>query len=189
MYGDAVACLLIGLGIGLDGEDAVDLPFLKALEPQAFTRHEAADASAVFHDALDAACLQRVGDIAPDASAAGIAACKSQVHGITWEGLFVAFLCSFLDKQNARAFSPMIGERGLPIPGGETASGVRLLWVSAAKVYKRLLGRDQIQAGFSAYAACTGSLGAGYSAWVVDAGALRSSEDLYKSFSTCAEDR
>ena len=160
-----------------------------ALEPQAFTRHEAADAPAVFHDALDTACLQRVGNIAPDAPAAGIAACKSQVHGITWECLFVAFFGGFLDEQNAGTLTSVIGEGGLPVSGGETAGSVRLLWVPGAKVYKRLLGRDQIQAGFSAHAACTGSLGAGYSVWVVDAGALRSSEDLYKSFSTCAEDR
>ena len=109
MDGDAVACLLIGLGIGLDGEDAVDLPFFKALEPQAFTRHEAADASAVFHDTLNTTCLQRVGDIAPDAPAAGIAACKSQIHRVTGERFLISFLGGFLDEQNAGAFASVVG--------------------------------------------------------------------------------
>ncbi len=70
--GDAVACLLIGLRVGLDGEDAVDLPLIEALESQALAGHQTPDASAAFHDTLNTTCLQRVGDIAPDAPAAGL---------------------------------------------------------------------------------------------------------------------
>ena len=42
---------------------------------------------------------------------------------------------------------------------------------------------------FRSHTSSAGSLRAGYSVCVVDTGALRASEDLYKSFSTCAEDR
>jgi hypothetical protein len=54
--------------------------------------------------------------------------------------------------------------------------------VTAAQVY-------EIQSRLSAHASRAGGLGAGYSSDVVDTGALRTAEDLYKSFSTCAEDR
>ena len=47
----------------------------------------------------------------------------------------------------------------------------------------------QIQAGLTTHAACSGSLGAGYSAGVVDTGALGAGDDLYKSFWACSEDR
>lgn len=107
--GDAVACLLIGLGIGLDGEDAVDLPFLKALEPQAFAGHETANVPAVFHDSLDTTGFQRMGNITPNAPAAGIAACKSQIHRVTGERFLISFLGGFLDEQNAGAFASVVG--------------------------------------------------------------------------------
>ena len=83
----------------------------------------------------------------------------------------------------------MIGESRLPIPGREAAGSIRPCGDSRAQIHKRPLGRDDIQSGLPAHAASAGSLGAGYSVRVIDPGALRPSEDLYKSFSTCAEDR
>ena len=83
----------------------------------------------------------------------------------------------------------MVGKSRLPIPGSETAGGIRPRGDSRTQIHKRLFGWNDIQSGLPAHAACTGSLGAGYSVCVIDTGALRPSEDLYKSFSTCAEDR
>ena len=136
MDGDAVASLLVGLGIGLDGEDAVDLPFLKALEPQAFTRHKAADASAVFHYPLDTAGFQCMGNITTNAPAAGVAACITEIHRIAGLSLLVPLLSRLLDEQDTGALAFTVGQCGLSIPGGETAGSVRLLWMPAAKVYQ-----------------------------------------------------
>ena len=46
-----------------------------------------------------------------------------------------------------------------------------------------------VQASLAAHTACLCRLGTGYSFWVVDARALRASEDLNKRRSICAEDR
>ena len=77
--GDTVSRLLIGLSVGLDGEDAVNLPFLKTLEPQALAGHETADASTVFYNSLNTAGFQRMGNITPNAPAASVAARVAQV--------------------------------------------------------------------------------------------------------------
>ena len=130
-----------------------------------------------------------MGNITPNAPAAGVAARVAQVHRIAGERFLIAFLGRFFNKQDAGAFRPMIGESCLPIPGSEAAGVIRPCGDSRAQIHKRLFGWDDIQSGPPAHAACTGSLGAGYSVRVIDPGALRPSEDLYKSFSTCAEDR
>ena len=126
MDGDAVACLLIRLCVGLDGEDAVDLPLIEALQPQTLPRHQAADAPTALYNALDAACCQCVGDILSHTTAAGIAPGKAEIDAVADARLFISLFRGFLDKQNAGTFCSMIGQRCLTITGGETAGGLRL---------------------------------------------------------------
>ena len=130
-----------------------------------------------------------MGNVTPNTPAAGVAACVAQVHRIAGLSLLVPHLGRLLDEQDAGAFRPMIGESRLPIPGREAAGGIRPCRDSRAQIHKRPLGRDDIQSSLPAHATSAGSLGAGYSVRVIDPGALRPSEDLYKSFSTCSEDR
>ena len=114
------ACLLIRLCVGLDGEDAVNLPLIEALQPQTLPRHQTPDASATFHDALDAACFQCVGDITPNAPAAGVATCITEIHRIAGLSLLVPLLSRLLDEQDTGALAFTVGQCGLSIPGGET---------------------------------------------------------------------
>ena len=112
------------------------MPFLKTLEPQALAGHETADASTVFYNSLNTAGFQRMGNITPNAPAAGVAACVAQIHRIAGLSLLVPLLGRLLDEQDTGALAFTVGQCGLSIPGGETAGSVRLLWMPAAKVYQ-----------------------------------------------------
>ena len=77
--GDAVACLLVGLGVRVDGEDLVDLLIVKALQAQALPGHQAADASAALHNALHTGGV--MGDTDPDPTGACGAARTRRARG------------------------------------------------------------------------------------------------------------
>ena len=72
IYSDGVPSLFISLGIGIHREEAVNLGLRKALQAEAFPRHQPADAQLRRDHALAAAGIQRVGDLFPNAPPAGV---------------------------------------------------------------------------------------------------------------------
>ena len=130
-----------------------------------------------------------MGDTDPDPTGACGAARIAQVHAVARRRLLIAFSGGFLDQQRPGAFRFMIGQRRLPITGGDAPGLPRPFWVPRAQIHKGHVRRQQVQPGFHAEAATACRLGAGYSFRVIDPVSLRSADELYKSFCTISEDR
>ena len=178
--------MFIRLGVRGDGQQAVDLVLLKALEPKALPGHQAADSPAPFHNALDAGGI--MGQLAYPAPS-GLAAGVAQVHAVAGDGLLVALFGRLPDHQHPRTLRPMVGEGGLPVPGCEASGGIRPPGFPHRQVYKGFTRRYQVQYGFGSGPAGPGGLGAGCSSDVVDPVSLGSSDELYKSLAVISGDR
>ena len=108
------------------------------------------------------------------------------------EGFLIIFLGYFFDKQHTGTLCFVVAQCSTTVTGGKTPGLPGLLWISGTQIHKgddTILFAYQIQSSLSTHPACAGSLRTGYPFRVVDAGTLRPSDDLYKSFCTISEDR
>ena len=122
-------------------------------------------------------------------AASGLAAWVTQIHAVSGGSFLVALPGGITDHQYAGALRPVVGEGGLPIPGGKAPGSIGASGFSNRQIHKGGVRRNQVQPCFTAHAASTGSLGAGYSCRVIDSRSLRPSKDLNKSLSVCSGER
>ena len=121
-------------------------------------------------------------NIMPNTATLAVCSSITQLYCIARIRLFVAALSGLFDQQHTGSL-PWVGRQaGLSIPGCEAPDDLCLLRLPFAQVHK-------VQSGLAAFASGPGGLGTGYSCRVIDTGALGTSDELYKSFCVCSEDR
>ena len=129
---------------------------------------------------------------AVNSSGTGFTARISQVNRSSNLRFLITTFGCFLNQKNTRTFSAMVAKRCLTVSGGQASGVLGPYRFSDAQIHKTGLccGRlHQIQSGLYSFSSASGSLCAGGSSGVIDSVSLRTSEDLYKSFSVCSEDR
>ena len=120
--------------------------------------------------------IQRMGNVisySPTMEGSG----KSKAHCVTGVCRFVSLFRILTDEKNTRVFPSAVGNRAFGIVGGDAPGLVGHTGVNGTQV-------DEVESGFSSFSSgtcclCTCDPGA-----VVDSGALRPREHLYKSFAT-----
>ena len=96
-YCHAVACLLVCLRIGVDGEDLINLILAEPLQAKTLPRHQPADSAAAQDNAVCVRCVHRMGNACKHTPAARIAAREAEVDGIAFMRFLIAFLGCFLN--------------------------------------------------------------------------------------------
>lgn len=96
----AVACLLVKLGIGIDGGSFVKHFVGKALQSPALTGRQFADSSAADRHALIAGGIKRLRAAFPDAPSTGLAIRKSQVDTVAALCILISCISSALNRQS-----------------------------------------------------------------------------------------
>ena len=175
-YCHAVACLLVCLRIGVDGEDLVDLILTEPLQAETLPRHQPADSAAAQDNAVCVRCVHRMGNACKHTPAARIAAREAEIDGIAFMRFLVAFLRCFLNVENTGILPFEVG-KGAVLPGIQAAGVWRDLRISLRQIYK-------VESGLSAGVLCAGDSGR-----IIDSFAQPSMDDLYKSFCICSKDR
>ena len=175
-HGHAVACLLVCLRIGVDGEDFVDLILTEPLQAETLPRHQPADSAAAQDNAVCVRCVHRMGNACKHTPAARIAAREAKVDGIAFMRFLIAFLRCFLNVENTGILPFEVG-KGAVLPGMQTSGVRRDLRLALCQIYK-------VESGLSAGVLCAGDSGR-----IIDSFAQPSMDDLYKSFCICSKDR
>ena len=93
---------------------------------------------------------------------------KGYTEAVSGNSFLVSLLGGITDQQHSGALCPVVGEGGLPIPGGEAPRRAGDSRLSGAQIHKSGIGRYQIQSGFTAHAASSRRLGTRYACRVVD---------------------
>lgn len=99
----AVACLLVKLGVGIDGGCPVKHIVRKTLQPPALTGCQLADASAAKRHALIAGSVQRLRMAFADTASAGLAVGKRQIDAVAAVGLRISGSSGVFDTQSKLA--------------------------------------------------------------------------------------
>ena len=175
-YCHAVACLLVCLRIGVDGEDLINLILAEPLQAKTLPRHQPSDSAAAQDNAVCICRVHRMGNTRKHTAAARIAAREAEVNGIAFMRFLVAFLRCFLDIENAGILPLEVG-KGAVLPGMQTSGVRRDLRITLRQIYK-------VESGLSAGVLCAGDSGR-----IIDSFAQPSMDDLYKSFCICSKDR
>ena len=134
-YCHAVACLLVCLRIGVDGEDLINLILAEPLQAKTLPRHQPADSAAAQDNAVCVRCVHRMGNACKHTPAARIAAREAEVDGIAFVRFLIAFLRCFLNVENAGILSLEIGE-GTVLPGIQAAGVRRDLRIALGQIHK-----------------------------------------------------
>ena len=134
-YCHAVACLLVCLRIGVDGEDIINLILAEPLQAKTLPRHQPADSAAAQDNAVCVRCVHRMGNARKHTPAARIAARETEVNGIAFMRFLVAFLRCFLNVENAGILPFEVG-KGAVLPGMQTSGVLRDLRITFRQIYK-----------------------------------------------------
>lgn len=119
-YCHAVACLLVCLRIGVDGEDLINLILAEPLQAKTLPRHQPADSAAAQDNAVCVRRVHRMGNARKHTAAARIAAREAEIDGIAFMRFLIAFLRCFLDIENAGILPFEVG-KGAVLPGMQTS--------------------------------------------------------------------
>ena len=175
-YCHAVACLLVCLRIGVDGEELVNLILAETLQTETLPRHQPADSAAAQDNAMRICGVHRMGNTRKHTPAARIAAREAEVDGIAFVRFLIAFLGCFLNVEDTRILPFEIRNRAILLR--IQAAGIRRdLRIALRQIYK-------VESGLSAGVLCAGDSGR-----IIDSFAQPSMDDLYKSFCICSKDR
>ena len=131
----AVACLLVCLRIGVDGEDLINLILAEPLQAKTLPRHQPADSAAAQDNAVCVRRVHRMGNARKHTAAARIAAREAEVNGIAFMRFLVAFLRCFLNVENAGILPFEVG-KGAVLPGMQTSGVRRDLRIALCQIYK-----------------------------------------------------
>ena len=150
-YCHAVACLLVCLRIGVDGEDLINLILAEPLQAKTLPRHQPSDSAAAQDNAVCVRRVHRMGNARKHTAAARIAAREAEIDGIAFMRFLVVFLRCFLDIENAGILPFEVG-KGAVLPGMQTSGVRRDLRIALRQIYK-------VESGLSAGVLCAGNSG------------------------------
>ena len=134
-YCHAVACVLVCLRSGVDGEDLINLILAEPLQAKTLPRHQPADSAAAQDNAVCVRCVHRMGNARKHTPAARIAARETEVDGIAFMRFLVAFLRCFLNEEKAGILPFEVG-KGAVLPGMQSSGGLRDLRITFRQIYK-----------------------------------------------------